>query len=62
VKITQIEHIYKPTADFRSKQNEVIDVFTMVHQTGKRHVLTVMNNLNFIILDYLIVKKSGILD
>jgi len=34
----------------------------MVHQTGNRPIQAVMNNLKFIILYYLVAKKSGILD
>jgi len=34
---------------------------TIVHWTSNRHVQAVMNNLKFIILDYLAAKKSGIL-
>ena len=41
---------------FLQKQNEFIDVFTMVHQTSNCHIQEVMNNLKFIILDYLAVK------
>ena len=32
----------------------------MVHQIKNRHIQAVMNNLKFIILSYLGVKKSGI--
>jgi len=32
----------------------------MVHQTSNRHIQAVMNNLKFIILDYLAAKKPGI--
>jgi len=39
------------------KQNKFIDVFAMVlPQTSNRHVQAVMNNLKFIILDYLAAK------
>jgi len=31
------------------KQNEFIDVFTMVHQTSNNYIQAVMNNLKFII-------------
>jgi len=34
----------------------------MVHQTSNSHIQAVMNNLKFIILDYLAADKSGILD
>jgi len=34
------------------KQNEFIDVLTMIHQTSNRHIQTVMNNLKFIILNW----------
>jgi len=34
----------------------------MVHQTSNRRIQAVMNNLKFIILDYLAAKKSGLLD
>jgi len=34
----------------------------MLHQTSNRHIHAVMNNLKFIILDYLVAKKHGILD
>jgi len=34
----------------------------MVHQISDHHIQAVMNNLKFIILDYLAAKKSGILD
>ena len=47
---------------FSQKQNDFIDVFTMVHHISDRHIQAVMNNLKFIILDYLAAKKSGILD
>jgi len=47
---------------FSQKQNEFIDVFTVVHQVSNRHIQAVMNNLKSIISDYLGSKKSGILD
>jgi len=47
---------------FSQKQNDFFDVFTMVHHISDRHIQAVMNNLKFIILDYLAAKKSGILD
>jgi len=34
----------------------------MVHKISNLHIQAVMNNLKFIILDYLAAKKSGILD
>ena len=34
----------------------------MVHQISNRHIQAIMNNLNFIILNFLAAKKSGILD
>jgi len=34
----------------------------MVHQISNRYIQAVMNNLKFIILDYLAAKKFGILD
>jgi len=34
----------------------------MADQICNRHIQAVMNNLKFIILDYLTAKKSGILD
>jgi len=49
-------------SSFSQKQNEFIDAFTMEHQISNRHIQAVMNNLKFIILDYLAAKKSGILD
>jgi len=33
----------------------------MVHQTSNRHIQAVLNNLKFVILDYLAAKKSAIL-
>jgi len=47
---------------FAVKQNEFIDAFTVVHQSSYRHIQAVMNDLKFIILDYLAAKKSWILD
>jgi len=44
------------------KQNEFIDIFTMVYQSSNHYIHVVMNNLKFIILDYLAAKKSGTLD
>jgi len=44
------------------KQNEFIDIFTMVYQSSNHYIHVVMNNLKFIILDYLVAKKSGTLD
>jgi len=34
----------------------------MLHQTSNCHMPAVMNNLKLAILDYLAVKKSGILE
>jgi len=34
----------------------------MVHQTSNHHIQAAMNNLRFIILDYLAEKISGILN
>ena len=34
----------------------------MAQQTSNHHIHTIMNNLKFIILDYLAAKKSGISD
>jgi len=34
----------------------------MAQRTSHRHIHAVMNNLKFIILDYLAAEKSGILD
>jgi len=34
----------------------------MVHQTNNRHIQPVMNNLKFVILDYLAAKEPGLLD
>jgi len=44
---------------FAVKQNEFIDAFIMVRQSGYRHIQAVMNNLKFIILDYLAATKFG---
>jgi len=52
----------RPNSGLSQKQNEFVDVFTMVHQTSNCHIQAVMKNLKFIILDYLAAKKSGILD
>ena len=52
MKITYIERIYDPTADFRQKQNEFIDEFTKVYQTSNYHIKAVLNNGKFLILDY----------
>jgi len=52
----------RPNSRLSLKQNVIIDVVTMVHQTSNRHIQAVMNNLEFISLDYLAVMKSGILD
>ena len=41
------------------KQNVFSAVFTMVQQTSNRHIQEVMNNLKFIILDYLAAKTLG---
>jgi len=48
----------RPHSRFSQKQNEFIDEFTVVHQTNNRQVQAVMNNLKFIILDYLAAKNS----
>jgi len=37
-------------------------LFTIAHQTSNRYIQLVMNNLYFIILNYLAAKKSGFLD
>jgi len=34
----------------------------MVHQSSYRHIQAVINNIKFMILDYLAAKKSWILD
>ena len=52
----------RPNSRLSQKQNELTDIFTMVYQTSNRHIQLVMNNLKFIILDYLPGKKSGILE
>jgi len=52
----------RPNSQLLQKQNEWIDVFTMVYQTSNRYIQAIMNLLKFIILDYLTAKKSGILD
>jgi len=52
----------RPNSGLSQKQNEFIYGYTMVHQTGNRPIQAVMNNLKFIILYYLVAKKSGILD
>ena len=52
----------RPNSRLSQKQNEFTDAFTMVHEVSDRHIQLVMNNLKFIILDYLAAKKSGILD
>jgi len=49
----------QPNNRLSQKHNEFIDVFTMVNQTSNRHIQAVMNNLKFIILDYLAAKKCG---
>jgi len=51
-----------PNSGLSQKQNELIDGFTMVHQTSNCHIQAVMNNLKFIILDYLAVRQCGSLD
>ena len=40
-----------------AEANEFTDVFTMVHQISNCYIQAVMNNLMFIILDYLAAKK-----
>jgi len=52
----------RPNSRLSRKQKEFIDVFAMVHQTSNRHIQAVINNLKFIILDYLTANKSGFLD
>jgi len=54
----------RPNTRLSQKQSEHIHEFTMVYQICNRyiHIHAVMNNLKFIILDYLAAKKSGILD
>jgi len=62
VKITYIEHIYHPRANFRrSKMNLVM------HLQWHNKLVTAISTqlwkiLSFLILDYLVAKKSGILD
>ena len=41
------------------KAQRINDVFTIAHQTSSCHIQVVMNNLKFIILDYLAAKKYG---
>jgi len=58
VKITYIEDIYDPAADFRRSKMSLV---MYLQQTSSRYIHAVMNNLKFIILDYLAAKKYGIL-
>jgi len=51
-----------PNSRVSLKQNASSDAFTMVHQSSRRHIQAVMNNLQFIILDYLAAKKYWVLD
>jgi len=53
-------HVW-PNTKLLLKQNEFIDVNTMLYQTSHHHIQAVVNNLKFINLDYLAAKKSEIL-
>jgi len=47
----------RPNSRLSLKRNEFSDVFTMVQNASNRHIQAVMNNLKFILLGHLTVRK-----